>query len=67
MGLVDDVAKVCGILTKGVGALRARRAVRAALALRPPVPDGSVEVAVYFTDAKENLYQLDYIARFAAP
>lgn len=40
-------------------AVRARRAVRAALALRPPVPDGTVEVAVYFTDGPENLYQLD--------
>jgi len=59
MGLVDDVVKVRRILTKGARALRARRQVRAALALRPPVPDGSVEVAVYFTDAPENLYQLD--------
>jgi CDP-Glycerol:Poly(glycerophosphate) glycerophosphotransferase len=59
MALLDDVAKVRGILTKGARALLARRAVRAALALRPPVPDGTVEVAVYFTDPKENLYQLD--------
>jgi CDP-Glycerol:Poly(glycerophosphate) glycerophosphotransferase len=59
MGLVDDAAKVRGILTKGVRAVRARRAVRAALALRPPVPDGTVDVAVYFTDPPDNLYQLD--------
>lgn len=59
MGLRDDVTKVHRILTKGMRAVRARRAVRAALALRPPVPDGTVDVAVYFTDAPENLYQLD--------
>lgn len=59
MALVDDVAKVRGILTKGVRAVWARRVVRAEMALRPPVPDGTVEVAVYFTDGPENLYQLD--------
>jgi hypothetical protein len=59
MGLVDDAAKVRGILTRGVRAVRARRTVLAELALRPSVPDGTVEVAVYFTDPPENLYQLD--------
>lgn len=59
MDLRDDVTKVQRLLTKGMRAVRARRAVRAALALRPPVPDGTVEVAVYFTDGPENLYQLD--------
>ena len=59
MDLRDDVTKVQRLLTKGMRAIRARRAVRAALALRPPVPDGTVEVAVYFTDGPENLYQLD--------
>ena len=59
MGLADDAAKVRGIVTRGYRAVRSRRAVRAALALRPPVPDGTVEVAVYFTDGPENLYQLD--------
>ena len=59
MGLVDDAAKVRGILLKGVRAVRARRVVRAALAQRPPTSDGTVEVAVYFTDGPENLYQLD--------
>ena len=39
--------------------MRARRAVRAELAQRPPVPDGTVEIAVYFTDGPENLYQID--------
>ena len=33
--------------------------VRAELAQRPPVPDGTVEIAVYFTDGPENLYQID--------
>ncbi|WP_377639652.1 CDP-glycerol glycerophosphotransferase family protein [Oryzobacter terrae] len=59
MGLVDDALKVRGILGKGVRAVRARRSVRARLAQRPAVPDGTVEVAVYFTDGPENLYQLD--------
>ncbi len=59
MGLADDAAKVRGILTRGLRAVRARRSVRAALAVRPPAPDGTVEVAVYFTDGPENLYQLD--------
>ncbi|WP_392543576.1 CDP-glycerol glycerophosphotransferase family protein [Oryzobacter telluris] len=59
MGLADDVAKVRGILTKGVRAVRARRHVLAELGRRPRVPDGTVEVAVYFTDGPENLYQLD--------
>ena len=55
MGVADDVAKVRGILTRGVRALSARRVVRARLARRPPVPDGTVEIAVYFTDGPENL------------
>ena len=59
MQLSDDVAKVRDILTRGLGALRARRVVMAELAQRPRVPDGTVEIAVYFTDAKENLYQID--------
>jgi len=59
MGLADDVVKVRGILTRGVRAVRARRIVRAELAQRPPVPDGTVEIAVYFTDGPENLYQID--------
>jgi hypothetical protein len=59
MGLADDVAKVRGILAQGARTLSARRTVRAALARRPPVPDGTVEVAVYFTDGPENLYQID--------
>ena len=59
MALTDDVAKVRGILTTGLRAVRARRVVRAALAARPPTPDGTVEVGVYFTDPSENLYQLD--------
>ena len=59
MGVADDVAKVRGILTRGVRALSARRVVRARLARRPPVPDGTVEIAVYFTDGPENLYQVD--------
>ena len=59
MQLSDDVAKVRGILIRGFGALRARRVVLAQLAQRPRVPDGTVEIAVYFTDAKENLYQID--------
>ena len=59
MQLSDDVAKVRGILIRGFGALRARRVVMAELAQRPRVPDGTVEIAVYFTDAKENLYQID--------
>ncbi len=59
MALVDDVAKVRDIVTRGVQAVRARRVVRAELSRRPPVPDGTVEIAVYFTDQPENLYQLD--------
>ncbi len=59
MALADDVAKVRGILTRGVRAVAARRVVRARLAQRPHVPDGTVEVAVYFTDGPENLYQID--------
>ena len=59
MQLSDDVAKVRDILTRGVRALRARRVVMAELSQRPLVPDGTVEIAVYFTDAKENLYQID--------
>jgi hypothetical protein len=59
MGLADDVVKVRGILTRGLRAVRARRIVRAELAQRPPVPDGTVEIAVYFTDGPENLYQID--------
>ena len=39
--------------------MRARRVVRAELAQRPPMPDGTVEIAVYFTDGPENLYQID--------
>ena len=35
-------------------ALWARRAVRAELAQRPPVPDGTVEIAVYFTDGRRT-------------
>ena len=59
MALTDDVAKVRGIFTKGLRAVRARRVVRAELAQRPPMPDGTVEIAVYFTDGAENLYQID--------
>ena len=59
MALADDVAKVRGIFTKGLRAVRARRVVRAELAQRPPMPDGTVEIAVYFTDGAENLYQID--------
>ena len=59
MPVADDVRKVRGILTDGVRLLRARRVVRAELAQRPPVPDGTVEIAVYFVDDPENLYQLD--------
>ncbi len=59
MALADDVAKVRGILTDGISSLRARRAVRAELESRPPLVEGTVEVAVYFTDGPENLYQLD--------
>jgi hypothetical protein len=59
MPVADDVRKVRGILTDGVRLLRARRVVRAELAGRPPVPDGTVEIAVYFVDDPENLYQLD--------
>ena len=59
MALVDDALKVREIVGRGFRAVRARRAVRAELAGRPPVPDGTVEVAVYFTDGPENLYQLD--------
>jgi hypothetical protein len=59
MPLIDDVAKVRDILTRGVRALRARRIVLAELSQRPPVPDGTVEIAVYFTDQPENLYQVD--------
>ena len=59
MPVADDVRKVRGILTDGVRLLRARRVVRAELAQRPPVPDGTVEIAVYFVDDPENLYQVD--------
>ncbi|HET7820930.1 MAG TPA: CDP-glycerol glycerophosphotransferase family protein [Ornithinibacter sp.] len=59
MPVADDVRKVRGILTEGVRLLRARRVVRAELARRPPVPDGTVEIAVYFVDDPENLYQVD--------
>ena len=60
MPLPDDVAKVRDILTRGVRrAARRDGIVLAELAQRPPVPDGTVEIAVYFTDAKENLYQID--------
>ena len=59
MPIADDVRKVRGILTDGVRLLRARRVVRAELAQRPPGPDGTVEIAVYFVDDPENLYQLD--------
>jgi hypothetical protein len=59
MGFRDDVRKVRGILTRGVRAVGARRVVLAELSQRPPVPDGTVEVAVYFTDPRENLYQID--------
>ena len=59
MAVRDDVRKVRGILTHGVRLLRARRVVRAELAQRPPVPDGTVEVVVYFVDEPENLYQID--------
>ncbi len=59
MGLVDDALKVRHIVGRGFRAVRARRAVQAELAGRPPIPDGTVEVAVYFTDSTENLYQLD--------
>jgi len=59
MPVADDVRKVRGILTDGVRLLRARRAVRGELAQRPPVPDGTVEIAVYFVDEPENLYQVD--------
>src|SRR5688572_26191900 len=59
MGLADDVAKVRDILTRGARAVAARRVVRARMAQRPPVPDGTVEVVVYFTDGPENLYQID--------
>ena len=59
MALTADVAKVRGIFTKGLRAVRARRVVRAELAQRPPMPDGTVEIAVYFTDGAENLYQID--------
>jgi hypothetical protein len=59
MPVADDVAKVRGILLQGARTLAARRVVRAELARRPPVPDGTVEVAVYFTDGPENLYQID--------
>ena len=59
MPVADDVRKVRGILTDGVRLLRARRVVRAELAQRPPVPEGTVEIAVYFVDDPENLYQLD--------
>jgi hypothetical protein len=59
MGLADDVSKVRRIVTQGVRALAARRVVRAELAQRPPVPNGTVEVVAYFTDRPENLYQID--------
>lgn len=59
MALADDVAQVRGILTRGVRALRARRVVLAELSQRPPLPDGTVEIVVYFTDGKENFYQVD--------
>jgi hypothetical protein len=59
MPVADDVRKVRDILTRGVRALQARRIVLAELSQRPPVPDGTVEIAVYFTDQPENLYQVD--------
>ncbi|MEO5747802.1 MAG: CDP-glycerol glycerophosphotransferase family protein [Ornithinibacter sp.] len=59
MGLADDAAKVQRLVARGVGAVVARRAVRAELAARPPVADGTVQVAIYFPDAKANLYQID--------
>ena len=59
MALTYDVAKVRGMVARGVRALRARRVVRAELSQRPPVPDGTVEIVLYFTDGKENLYQID--------
>lgn len=59
MALTDDLLKVRALLGKGLRLVRARRDVRAVLAGRAPVADGTVEVAVYFTDGPENLYQLD--------
>ena len=54
MGLADDVAKVRGILTRASRTLSARRTVRRRWPRRPPVPDGTVEVAVYFTDGRRT-------------
>ncbi len=59
MALTEDVAKVREILSRGVRAMRARRVVLSQLSQRPPVPDGTVEIVVYFTDGRENLYQID--------
>ena len=59
MGFADDVRKVRNLLTGGARAVRARRDVRVALGRRPPIPHGTVEVAVYFTDGPENMYQID--------
>jgi hypothetical protein len=59
MELVDDVRKARKVGDRAVATVRGRRAARAVLDRRGPVPEGTVEAVVYFPDLPENLYQVD--------
>jgi hypothetical protein len=59
MQLRADIAKVGRYFRHGLSTRRARSRAQAILAARPPVPEHWAEVAVYFTDEPENLYQID--------
>ncbi|MBM6405330.1 CDP-glycerol glycerophosphotransferase family protein [Phycicoccus sp. CSK15P-2] len=59
MTLAEDFATAQALARRAFSAIRSRRASRAVLAERGPVPDDTVEAVLYFPDRLENLYQVD--------
>ncbi|GAB3268657.1 CDP-glycerol glycerophosphotransferase family protein [Microbacterium lacusdiani] len=58
MGVARDVKTAVGLLRKALASRRAKHAIRAALAARPPHTPGTFRIAVYFADGDVNMYQM---------
>ncbi|GAA3650627.1 CDP-glycerol glycerophosphotransferase family protein [Microbacterium marinilacus] len=58
MGIARDVKKAVELFRKALAARDAKRAIRAAVAARPPHTPRSYRVAVYFADGAVNMYQM---------
>jgi len=58
MGVARDVKTAVGLLRKALASRRAKHAIRAALAARPPHTLGTFRIAVYFADGDVNMYQM---------